>query len=228
MKVNLIARTPNPEKIVAAAAKLCYSNVEDIDTLMDGLTYDNVGSFVERLASMGHSSPLEHAVFTFAIEGVSRALLAQITRHRLASFSVQSQRYCSMEDTMFVYPELLGEVGNTFFQSYENSLNSYNKLIELGVPKEDARFVLPESTHTRMILTMNARELIHFFSLRCCNRAQWEIRELATKMYELVYAEAPRIFASAGPGCVDGRCPEGSMCCGKSAEMKEKFAMIRK
>lgn len=172
MKVELLEHTPNPEKLVASAAKLCYSKKADIQSLMDDLTPMNINSFVARLESMHHESPMEHISFTFGIEGVSRALLAQITRHRIgASFSVRSQRYCSENDFDYIIPEsikkhekhcvrykaLMAEIGNF-----------YDKLVELGVPKEDARMVLPNACATRMIVTMNARELFHFAALRCC------------------------------------------------------------
>ena len=247
MKVKLIAHTPEPEKVVACAAKLCYSNANSIDDLMDGLTEENVSKFIRHLASMSHASPLEHSSFTFAIEGVSRALLAQLTRHRIASFSVASQRYISMETFGLVEPpEIRSDsyLSEIFMRGVEATANTYNdlrdllidKYIEDGMKKgaaekkanEDARYILPNAATTRLIMTMNARELLHFFSLRGCNRAQWEIRELAEKMLELVYPIAPNLFANAGPGCVsEGRCPEGSMSCGQAEAMKEKYSVIK-
>ncbi len=242
MKVKLLTHTKDPEKIVAAAAKLCYSK-SDISTLMDGLTDEKVANFLERLSNLGHASPLEHASFTFGIEGVSRSFLAQISRHRIASFSVQSQRYVDMDNADHVVPKEIYDAGYSAVRLYEesvkNSFNNYNELKEELTKKyiaegmkespakkkaqEDARYLLPEACCTRMIVTMNARELNHFFNLRCCNRASREIREVAEEMLKLVYPVAPHLFKSAGPSCVCGACPEGNMSCGKAKEMREKY-----
>lgn len=244
----MVAYTPDPEKVVACAGKLCYSNADSIDTLMDGLTKENVSKFIGHLASLGHGSTFEHASFTFAIEGVSRALLAQLTRHRIgASYSVQSQRYVSMDGFSVVEPPAIWEddyLGEIFSRGLETAADTYSDLRDLLIDKyvedgmdegaaekkanEDARYILPNAATTRLILTMNARSLLHFFSLRCCNRAQWEIRTLAEKMLELVYPISPNLFANAGPRCVsEGRCPEGSMSCGKVAEMAEKYSALK-
>lgn len=247
MKVTLITHTPNPEKVVAAAAKLCYSNADSIETLMDGLTDEAVAKFIKHLSNMGHQSPVEHVSFTFGIEGVSRALLAQLTRHRLASYSVQSQRYVGMKGFSYVTPPAIKNdpkldvlfteamtMQDRVYEVLQKKLSE--KYVENGVNKpsadkianEDARFVLPNAATTRMIVTMNARSLLHLFELRCCNRAQWEIRELAEEMLKLVYPVAPNLFASAGPSCVaEGRCPEGSMSCGMCEQMREKYKEIK-
>lgn len=253
LKVSLIAHTPEPEKVVAAAAKLCYSNAH-IDDLLDGLTPEKSADFVRMLARMGHESPTEHASFTFAIEGVSRSLLAQITRHRIASFSVQSQRYVRLDQFEYVTPPAVEEDPEglaAFEQAMAEEAEHYRRiaavlkeghirqLVAQGMDEEkaakkaekmaieDARFVLPNACTTKMIVTMNARSLQNFFHLRCCSRAQWEIRELAEKMFELVYPVAPHIFAKSGPACVSGPCPEGRMCCGKTAEVRAKYAAIK-
>ena len=253
MKVQLIAHTPEPEKVVAAAAKLCYSNAQ-IDTLLDGLTPEKSRDFVEMLASLGHESPTEHATFTFAIEGVSRSLLAQITRHRMASFSVQSQRYVNLKNPEFVIPH---EVENDaaaleqFNESMAMAADNYHKVTEVlkaahrekylaqGLDEkeanrkaekqaiEDARFILPNACTTKMIMTMNARSLNNFFRHRCCTRAQWEIRELADEMLKLVCEVAPSLFVRSGPPCVSGPCPEGKMSCGRVVEMREKYAQMK-
>lgn len=255
MKVELIAWTPEPEKVVAAAAKLCYSKSDAIG-IMDNLTTESAAKFITMLGDLGHASPLEHASFTFAISGISRACLAQITRHRVASYSVQSQRYVDLEDFNYVVPPeveedediyqlFVGFMEDTTY-CYKNIQNylikrhkkylieychmsedaAYKKAVKLA--NEDARFVLPNACTTNMVMTMNARSLLNFFNLRCCNRAQWEIRELATKMYQLVYNISPALFANAGPRCVvDGKCPEGSMSCGRKAEMVEKFEQLK-
>lgn len=246
MKVKLLTHTKDPEKTVAAAAKLCYSK-SDISTLMDGLTDEKVANFLEKLSNLGHASPLEHASFTFGIEGVSRSFLAQISRHRIASFSVQSQRYVDMDNADHVVPKEIYDAGYSAVRLYEESIkssfNNYNELKEELTKKyiaegmkespakkkaqEDARYLLPEACCTRMIVTMNARELNHFFNLRCCNRASREIREVAEEMLKLVYPVAPHLFKSAGPSCVCGACPEGNMSCGKAKEMREKYNIIK-
>ncbi len=253
MKVTLIAHTPEPEKVVAAAAKLCYSDAH-IDELLDGLTEEKTTKFLNMLTDLGHASPIEHASFTFGIEGVSRTLLAQITRHRIASFSVQSQRYVRLDDFRYVMPpeiEAIPEAKQAFIDSMNEDARRYldlAKKLEDGhtaeymaqgmsekaarskaskQANEDARFVLPNACETKMVVTMNARSLNNFFSLRCCNRAQWEIRELAKEMWKLVYPVAPTLFRNAGPGCLRGACPEGRMCCGKAEEVRAEFAALR-
>lgn len=249
MKVKLIAHTPEPEKVVAAAAKLCYSNTS-VESLLDGLTPEKTSAFIRRLESMGHESPIEHASFTFAIEGVSRSLLAQITRHRIASFSVQSQRYVRLDNFEFTAPaeieadETADEVmleamkaANRYYEQLAGILETRftQRFIEEGMDpaeaakkaekmaNEDARAVLPNACTTKMIVTMNARSLRNFFRHRCCNRAQREIRELADEMLRQVKEVAPTLFAHDGPPCLYGACPEGKMSCGKSAEMRAKY-----
>ena len=241
LKVTLLTHTPEPQKITAAAAKLCYARA-DIGTVMDGLTPEKTADFVDMLAGLGHESPLEHMVFTFGIENVSRSLLAQITRHRIASFSVQSQRYVSEMDFEFITPPQIAEnedAKKLYLDTMSDIAKSYNTLadmlkqknIEDGMaPKpaekkaiEDARYVLPNSCTTKMIVTMNARSLLNFFKHRCCTRAQWEIRELARQMLMLVKEVAPNVFKNAGPACVRGACSEGSMTCGKAQEMRKLY-----
>ena len=247
MKVKLIAYTPDPEKVVAAAAKLCYSNADSIDDLMDGLTPENTSKFIRRLVVNHHFSPFEHASFTFAIEGISRVTMSQATRHRIASFSVQSQRYVSMNNFDVVIPDAIKdsfETKKVFTDAIEDQKEKYEWLRDALIYKyksqgmdqtaaekkanEDARYILPNAATTRMIVTMNARSLMNFFNLRCCSRAQWEIRELAEEMFKLVYRVSPNLFSNAGPNCVsEGICPEGSMSCGKQEEMRNKYAGIK-
>lgn len=249
MKVELIAYTPDADKIVAAAAKLCYAK-SDISSLMDGLTPEKTESFLQVLTDLGHESPVEHASFTFGIEGVSRALLAQITRHRIASYSVQSQRYVSKVNFEYVTPPEIANIPEAkaeFEKAMQEDAEHYENLRNILTEKhkarlmaegkdektaqkaaeklanEDARFVLPNACDTRIIMTMNVRSLYNFFNLRCCNRAQWEIREVATEMLKLVKSVAPNLFKNAGPACVSGMCSEGAMTCGKAAEMRKKF-----
>jgi thymidylate synthase (FAD) len=222
MKVNLLAYTPNPERVVAAAARCCYSN-DDPDELMDGMTDEKAATFVEKLAELHHESPMEHVSFTFSISGVSRSLLAQISRHRLASFSVRSQRYCDMGQADYVTPPALqGDMQACFEGSMVGSAIVYKELLVDGAKKEDARFVLPEATCTAMVVTMNARELLHFFSLRMCCHAQWEIQQVANEMCKLVKQVAPNLFAKAGAACQQlGYCPEGRRSCGKAPTLGE-------
>lgn len=249
MNVELLQYNPDCEKIVAAAAKLCYSS-SGIDGILDGLDEEKTQKFLDRLVSLGHESPTEHVYFTFGIEGVSRSLLAQITRHRIASFSVKSQRYVKEGQFEFVLPpeiEAIPEAKQEFLRAMEEDVNSYNKLTDILFEKhyndminsgmaenkaktaaekkaiEDARYVLPNACETKMIVTMNTRSLINFFHHRCCERAQWEIRDLACRMAKLVKEVAPTLFKMAGPSCLGGKCPEGAMTCGKMLEKRKEF-----
>lgn len=228
MKVALIRHTLSPEEVVALGARLCYSKAR-VDDLLQRVEARDQTDFVHRIMGMGHDSVLEHATFTFGIEGVSRVLLAQITRHRLASFSVQSQRYVSYESGFgYIVPpkiEALGqEAADEFARQMDTIHQWYTQWQErLGTGEggnEDARFVLPGACETRMMVTMNVRELRHFFSLRMCSRAQWEIRALATEMHRLCMEVAPALFENAGPGCLRGACPEGEKSCGKAADIR--------
>lgn len=246
MKVTLISHTPNPEKTIACAAKLCYANTT-VGEVYDGLTDEKAASFVEMLASFGHESPIEHVSFTFGIEGVSRALLAQITRHRIASFSVQSQRYVNKDGFSYIIPPEIKKneaAMRVYEQTMQADLEAYQELTDIlkkehiqtflneGMSEkeaakkaekkaiEDARFVLPNACDTQMIVTMNARSLYNFFKHRCCNRAQWEIKALADEMLRLVCEIAPTLFKTAGPACYAGACTEGGMTCGQAKQMR--------
>lgn len=253
MKVTLIAHTPEPEKIIAAAAKLCYS-ASNLDDLLTNLDEAKAASFVAMLAQMGHESPIEHVSFTFGIEGVSRALLAQLTRHRIASFSVQSQRYVKEKNFSYVIPpeiEADEQAKEVFTVAMEYDLQAYNTLADLLEKRhmtdylakgydeskaksmaqkkaiEDARFVLPNACETKLIATFNARSLYHFFNIRCCNRAQWEIKALADEMLRLCVATAPTLFVNAGPSCMQGACPEGKMSCGDIENVRKRYKELR-
>ncbi len=253
MHVTLLAHTPFPEHTVASAARLCYS-ASTIDTIREGLTDEKTASFVDMLAEIGHESPIEHASFTFGIEGVSRSLLAQITRHRIASFSVQSQRYVAEKQFEYVLPPEIAAIPEAeaiYRQAMDEDQQHYEELTAILKEKhlqeflatgmeqkaaeraaekkaiEDARFVLPNACTTKMIVTMNARSLSNFFHHRCCNRAQWEIRELADQMLALCLQAAPHLFKKAGPPCVAGACPEGKMSCGQFTQMREKYRALR-
>ncbi len=209
MEVELANHTPEPDRTAAHAALTCYS--EEIPS-KEEMDESEVKEILEKIKESGHHSVIEHASFTFEISGVSRSLTHQLVRHRLASYSQQSQRYVDIEDFDPVIPETIEdneEAKRIYDEFMENVEETYKKLKdEQGIPLEDARFVLPNATKSNIIVTMNARELWHFFSLRCCKRAQWEIRELANRMLELVKEAAPIIFDEAGAPCVRGPCPE--------------------
>jgi thymidylate synthase (FAD) len=239
LKVILLSHTPDPEQAVAAAAKLCYSNT-GVQEIRKRIEEGDANKFVTRLLEMGHLSPVEHASFTFGVEGISRACSHQLVRHRLASYSQQSQRYVGKAKGFdYVIPPAIEEHKQLreHFVDYMNAaqaayIDILEKLSEKGIKGEDAnqdaRFVLPNAAETKLVVTMNGRELLHFFRQRCCNRAQWEIRNMATEMLKLVQRIAPTIFAKAGPGCLSGACPEGRHSCGKATGVREYFAGLLK
>jgi len=246
MEVKLIAHTPDPEKVVAASAKLCYSQTDAIH-IMDQLDDEKTEFFLDKLIQLGHFSPIEHVSFTFAVEGVSRVLTHQLVRHRIASYSQQSQRYVKLEQFEYVTPpaiEASDAAKKIFDESMKASQRAYNEIVDLletsifetlvtsGLSEkkaksmaekqaiEDARFVFPNACETKIVITMNARSLMNFFNHRCCNRAQWEIHEMANEMLNCVKAVAPTLFKIAGPKCLSGPCPEGQMTCGKIKEVR--------
>lgn len=230
LHVALIRHTLSPEETVALGARLCYSKAT-IDDLTQKVSSRDQTAFVQKIMGMGHESVLEHASFTFGVEGVSRVLLAQLTRHRLASFSVQSQRYVSYEQGFgYIVPPKIAALGEDAVAAYEAQMSQLHtwyrewqeRLGDGEGSNEDARFVLPGACETRLMMTMNVRELRHFFSLRMCARAQWEIRALATQMHRLCMEVAPALFADAGPGCLRGGCPEGGKSCGQAAEKRRE------
>lgn len=278
MKVTLLNHSPNPEKMIAMAAKLCYSPSE-IEDLKNGLTKEKTEKFIDRLVKLGHESPFEHVTFTFGIEGVSRSLTHQLVRHRIASYSQQSQRYVDAEDFEYVTPPSMKEStiyhrapddieyttedifthamkvarenyivlrDDLYYSQVEKwfrdhgilaSTNDYSKFKEehkkeanimMKKACEDARYILPNATTTKIICTFNVRSLWNFFSHRLCNRAQWEIREVAEEMLKLCLKEAPLLFSKCAPSCVYGKCGEGSMSCGLSQEVKNKYEKILK
>lgn len=255
MNVTLLAHTPDPERVVAAAAKLCYSSSGAAE-LMDGLDDEKTESFVGMLADIGHESPIEHASFTFAIEGISRACSHQLVRHRIASYSQKSQRYVNEDDFEYIVPpEILAlpEANAEFEKCMKELTDSYKKLADLLTQKhkktfmdegmdekeagskarkkanEDARFLLPNACETKIVVTMNARTLMNFFSHRCCSRAQWEIKAVADEMLKLCLKAAPSLFKNAGPSCIkSGKCPEGKMTCGKYSDVKNFYNDLRK
>ena len=275
LKVKIIAHTPEPDKVVAQAGKLCYSAV-GVDQITQKLTEEEIARYVNMLASIGHESPLEHVSFTFAIEGISRVCTHQIVRHRIASYSQQSQRYVKLEQFEYIIPPAIEsnpEAKRIFIEAMERDQKAYDELVDLlledilidkhaadygscireilkenpdAVPDrskvldlyaenfledyrkaekqaiEDARYVFPNACETKIVVTMNARSLLHFFNVRCCNRAQWEIREMATEMLKECKKIAPALFKKAGPDCVYGKCGEGKMSC-KHPRKEDEF-----
>jgi thymidylate synthase (FAD) len=215
MRVKLLSYTNQAEVLCATAARTCYS-ADTPSKILENVDESKAGKFIDNVVGMGHHSIIEHAYYTFSLEGVSRAMTHQLVRHRLASFSQQSQRYVSLLTPDYVVPITVKgkpEAEKRFKEAMEQAWDAYQKLAEF-IPVEDARYVLPNACTTNIMVTMNARELLHFFTMRCCNRAQWEIREVADIMLEEVLKVSPSIFKDAGPGCVRGPCPEGKMSCG--------------
>ena len=235
-RVELVRTSMNMEELIALGARLCYAG-GNLDTLLNNISAKDQQDFLRKVMEMGHESVLEHASFTFLTEGVSRVVLAQITRHRIASFSVQSQRYVSYEKGFgYIIPPAIHDLGEEAVAEFEAQMAQIQSWYvdwqqKLGAAgeksNEDARFVLPQACETRILFTMNARELRHFFALRMCERAQWEIRTLAEKMFALCYEKAPVLFEDAGPGCLRGPCPEGKKTCGKMLTKRgERSAFI--
>ena len=236
LKVTLLQHTPSPERAVASAGRLCYAPVSAAE-LKEAMSDDDVRRLVRGLVRSGHMSALEHAVFTFAADGISRACSHQLVRHRVASYSQQSQRYVRFgSEGGFVMPPRIAsspEARAVFVEAMDNARRSYERLVELGLAEgrgnesvfEDARFVLPNAAETKIVVSMNARELRHFFSLRCCRRAQWEINRLAWVMRFLASSVAPLLFEGTGPGCMTGGCPEGKMSCGTPYTEEEVLSM---
>jgi thymidylate synthase (FAD) len=230
VKVCLLRHTYDPENLAALAAKLCYTD-SDIQGLNEKLSRVDVESFIEKIVRIGHHSVLEHVSFSFGVEGVSRALTHQLVRHRLASYSQKSQRYVKhTEGFDYIIPESVSahNMGEKFEKLMKEISNLYAEMINAGIPGEDARYILPNACETKIIITMNARELLHFFRIRCCNRAQWEIRKMAEMMLEECLKVAPSIFSKAGPGCVFGPCPENEFTCGKAQEVRERYKKFLK
>lgn len=249
MKVNIIAHTPEPEKVISMAAKLCYSPV-GVDEIEKNLTDESVDKFINMLMSMGHESPLEHVSFTFAVEGISRACSHQLVRHRIASYSQQSQRYVKLDQFEYIIPkeiEKIDEAKKVFIDAMKKDQEDYDKLVDILFNKhykklvqqgkdekkakkdaekkaiEDARYVFPNACETKIVFTMNVRSLYNFIEHRTCERAQWEIRDLATQMLKKLREISPVLFNNKGPRCIKGPCPEGKMTCGEIIRIREKF-----
>ena len=252
LKVKLLNYTPRAEETIAQAGKLCYSQV-GVDEIAEKQDEESIARYVKMLQNLGHLSPIEHVSFTFAAEGVSRVLTHQLVRHRLASYSQQSQRYVKLDQFEYIMPKEIDEneeAREIFIRQMEESQKAYDDLTDILFEKhyqsfmdegqdeksakrsaskkaiEDARYVFPNACETKIVFTMNARNLLHFFNMRSCLRAQWEIRELSDQMIRLVKDIYPNLFLNAGPSCINGPCPEGKMTCGKIKQVREKFKNI--
>ena len=233
-KVKLLTYTPEPLEVVNIAARRCYSDLDN-DTLVsyvEGLENEELGKFINGVIKTGHTSTVEHAVFTFMIEGVSLVLLKQVTRARIASFSVQSERYVAMDDGFsYIMPVSIMELGDEAMAEYAAQMCTmhewYKGWREKGIEPEDARYVIPQAAETKYVVTMNIRELLHFLSLRCCERTQWELRHAAKDMLWELQNVLPEIFGKVGPSCVmKGKCPEGKRSCGRADDVKKEFAAL--
>jgi len=223
--VKLIAHTKNPEKTITAAIRQCYSKIGAKDILTK-VSDEKMKKLISQVISAGHTSTIEHASFTFAIEGISRACSHELVRHRIASYSQQSQRYVKPEDELnyIVPPKIKNnkELYGKYQESLKMALKTYEMLLKYGIAPEDARFVFPNAIETKIVVTMNARSLLNFFQRRLCNRAQWEIRTLASKIKEEVMKVTPNIFKHAGPTCETEKiCWEGELACPKATSQKD-------
>jgi thymidylate synthase (FAD) len=226
LRLSLLQHTPDPDRAVAVAGRLCYAPVSASE-LTQEMKDEDVAKLVRILVRSGHHSALEHASFSFAVDGVSRACTHQLVRHRVASYNQQSQRYVRFDaaDGFVVPPSIAGDpqAMQVFLEAMENARVAYDRLVEIGLAEgrgkesvqEDARFVLPNAAETKIVVTMNARELRHFFHVRCCRRAQWEINQLAWEMRSMVREISPHLFQGTGPSCLYGECGEGKMTCGR-------------
>lgn len=230
MRVVLLSYTADPERLCGSAAKSCYS-VKGASEIYREISREDASRVVSHVRDLGHHSVLEHASFTFSLEGVSRVLTHQLVRHRIASYSQQSQRYVKVEEASVVKPPKVSEnprAEEVFDKAVRAAKEAYQMLIGEGIPPEDARFILPQGIETNIVVTMNARELWHFFTLRTCFRAQWEINQVAWEMLRLVKEVAPELFRGAGPACIRGPCPEGPKSCGwwrtkEARKMREEY-----
>jgi thymidylate synthase (FAD) len=224
LKVDLLSYTPDPDRLVASAGRLCYSPV-GIQTILEKLDTERVAKMIRQLRDSGHDSPLEHVSFSFGIEGISRALSHQLVRHRIASYSQQSQRYVKDEGFETIMPPSISKsplCEKKFSETIETIRQAYQELLKAGIPAEDARYLLPNACETKIIVTMNVRCLLHFLEVRTCTRAQWEIRQMALEMRRLVREVAPLLFQLSGPTCETmGYCRESKMGCGRAPSLAE-------
>ncbi len=231
MLVTLLSHTPDFERLIYTAARTCYSSSHPSRIWEDTDDEEQRRRLIRKVLESGHHSVLEHATFTFEISGISRAASHQLVRHRLASFSQQSQRYVAeKEELNYIIPPSISEnaeLKNNYVSLVESLFSHYKSLLRAGIKAEDARFLLPACVCTNLVMSMNARELLHFLRLRCCRRAQWEIREVAWRMLGILLESAPVIFEGSGPPCIaDGFCPEGANSCGKPFSIEEKNEIL--
>jgi len=231
LKVTLLSHTADPEENVVAAIRQCYSSV-GAEELKEKTTEEVRKRLIKQVIESGHTSTLEHASFTFALDGVSRVTEIHLIRHRIASFSIQSGRYVKRGDAAYRVPSKIRALKDKkllekYLEHLEKTQELYNELIEAEIPAEDARYCQPQSIQVKIVMSMNARELLHFFSLRTCTRAQWEVQEVARLMLNEVRKVAPTIFENAGPPCISEKlCNQGKLSCGiwkniKGARLKE-------
>ncbi|MBT6562214.1 MAG: FAD-dependent thymidylate synthase [Candidatus Scalindua sp.] len=226
MKVIIFDPPKNIENKIAVAAKMCYS-ASNIDDLMEKISKQDQEKFIRKIISIGHHSVLEHVELNFAVEGISRVLSHQLVRHRIASYSQQSQRYVKLDETFeYITPESI-RLSPRLSMKYDDLMDQihdlYKDYLNADVPAEDARYILPNATETKIFITMNLRVLLHFFNVRCCNRAQWEIRAMAIEMLKQCKELSQIIFESSGPSCIGGNCGEGEMTCGDMGSVRNKF-----
>ncbi|RLI85572.1 MAG: FAD-dependent thymidylate synthase [Candidatus Altiarchaeales archaeon] len=224
MDIKLIAYTPNPDRVCASAAFTSWKKLSTKE-LFEELSDKEAFDFLRMVLGFGHVSVAEHATFTFSIKGISRAASHQLVRHRIASYTQQSQRYIKFkkDEVECVIPKSIekSRFGKEFREMVKKIAEFYERMSK-EIPVEDSRYILPNATKTNIVVTMNARELLHFFGLRLCNRSQWEIRELAQRMLDEVKKVAPVLFENAGPRCKElGYCPEGKLSCGKMPTKEE-------
>ena len=231
LKVTLLSNTADPEQNVVAAIRQCYSSV-GAQKLKEKTTEEVKKRLIKQVIESGHTSTLEHATFTFAIDGVSRVTEIHLIRHRIASYSIQSGRYVKRGDAAYRIPPKIKMMENKklykkYLEHLDKTQELYNELVEAGIPAEDARYCQPQSIQVKIVMSMNARELLHFFSVRTCARAQWEVQEVARQMLALVKKVAPIIFENAGAPCISEKiCDQGKLSCGiwkniKGAKLKE-------
>jgi len=238
LNVELLETTQNPVSVLYSAYRQCYS-AEFAADLLKG-DFKKQKEFVKKMAGSGHESPLEHVKFTFAVEGVSRVLTHQLVRHRIASYSQQSQRYVKETDFDFIIPpsiETDEELKDRFIETMSKIQTGYNEMLKALTEKgrtheeanEDARFVLPQAIETKIVVTMNCRELLHFFQERCCARAQWEIRGMAWKMLLICRDRLPAVFGNAGAKCISlGYCPEDEKFTCRAYPLKQEVLLKRR
>ncbi len=216
MEVRLLTYTPDPLRLLYTAARTCYSPLSPAELWEDGATPERMERLIRQIVESGHHSVLEHVSFTFAVAGISRTASHQLVRHRLASYSQQSQRYVR-GPFPYVTPASWVRAGEEWLRRYREAMVGLERLYEdavaAGIPPEDARFVLPQAVTTSLTLTMNLRELVHVVGLRTCLRAQWEIREVFERVAEAVRAVEPFLGSFLVTKCERlGYCDEQETC----------------